>query len=323
MGSSPLAVSRKALLQRAADLRSPRQVSKQIFSDVAPHRVCPAESQLAQLLTENEQKFWHAFLANADVFASIAANTGEKFDGQTIGMGWADICFATAEVIFDMLTGQKRYSDTAVPETLLYANNRLDSGGWEKMRSTLYDKSRILLFEMDSTAEGHKFIVYPVGRDQVLLAQSVGGIMRATLRIFSVVEFQDLLLSALRSVSAVKKLFGYAIANNRVQRLAVEIGVRRADVGPHVLLGAIERLSAADRKRMHDTFAQHYDWDDFDPQAEVDDYFDMDSSVSQQPFYFVHPLSFEWQCVSRAVDVPQSEVAIALQSGAVCPVKAQ
>ena len=70
---------------------------------------------------------------------------------------------------------------------------------------------------------------------------------------------------------------------------------------------------------MQATFRDHFDWNQFDPDAPVDAYFNMDTAGTQSLFYYVDPVTFEWQCVDRAIDVPQSEVSIALQSGAVCP----
>jgi len=310
--SARLAKVRAQVLQHAADLRSPRQVSGKLFAGL-PRRACPHEYRLSRVLTRDEQEFWHAFLANADVFASIDGNTGERFAGQATGMGWADICFDTADSVFDLLT------QTRTDDIVLY-DAKMHPDAWSRLLDALFDRSAVLLFELDGPMEGHKFIVYPTRDKQALLAQSVGGIMRANVRLFPAAKLFRLLTDLVRRADA-KALFGYAIDNNAPQRLAFCFGSRVPDVNADLLLQKIDGLSQDDRQRMRATFKDHFDWDRFDPNKPVDSYFQMDSANTDSFFYYVDPLTFEWQCVDRAIDVPQSELSIALQSGAVCPRK--
>ena len=320
MYRAELAQSRKELLRQAAILRSPTQASAFAGIDFLPSKKCPQKHELANLLTRNEQKFWHAFLANADVFASIKQNTGPRFLEEDDPVGWADICFATADVMFDLLVDSEP-SNVAASEkqVFLYKDGQKHENAWRILEDHLQNSMAVLLFELEGTSEGHKFIVYPIGNGNVLFAQSVGGIMRATLRIFTVKEFLQLLFFSLSGVG--QMLFGYSIRNNFAKSLAFQFGVRRADISEHLLLDQMKGLSEKDRARLRKAFAEQYNWKNFNVNSAVDDYFRMDQRPQPWLYYFVHPITFEWQCASRAIDVPQSLVAIALQSGAVCPRK--
>lgn len=316
--SHRLAKARLESLQEAADLRSsPRMTGALLFHNL-PRRPCSVESALSSVLSAGEQRFWHAFLANADVFASIDGNTGPRYAGQKTGMGWADICFATADSIFDLLL--KPSSESA--ELILYEGAAADikrhAAAWSTLLDALYDREAVLLFELDGPMEGHKFVAYPTGNKQVVVAQSVGGIMRANVRLFKATDLFRLLVNLVRKAEAAP-LFGYSIDGNEPQRLSVQIGQRVERVDAGLLLQKLARLDDTDRQRMRATFADHFDWQKFDPAAPVGTYFRMDAKRTQWPFYYVDPVTFEWQCVDRAVQVPQSEVSIALQSGAVCP----
>ena len=216
-----LAKSRKELLQQAADLRSPKNVTNGIYSGAVPSTACPTEYELAALMERDEQEFWHAFLANADVFASIRENAGRE-----VPSGWADICFATADVIYDLLVDSSQTKGEHLGNRIvLFDKGRGFKDAWMILAKRLLDRSAVMLFDLDGDAESHKFIVYPVSSDRVLLAQSVGGIMRATLRIFAAQEFSQLLFDAVRGrAAAAKDLFGYAIDDNPIVRLAFYVG---------------------------------------------------------------------------------------------------
>lgn len=319
MNDSLLSRARESLLLQVADLRSPLPAAQQSGARVALTQ-CPVEAELASILTADEQQFWHAFLADADVFASVHLNTGAEFASVAqkypqmldSGRGWGDICFATADSLFDLLR-----DGNPAPFTVLFddSNPRFHADAERQLRAQLVPGA-VILFQVDGTHECHAFVAVPVARsDCILLVQSVGGIMRATLRILPTDDFVRLLIRLPASAST---LFGYAIAGNDTKRVRMKTARRKRRIAPEILARAIAQLDDYDRRRLRAAFAQHQQWSEIDVNDPADEYFNVSTDTTKWPFYLVNPVTLQWQCAFRANDVPQSAPAIALRSGAIC-----
>lgn len=287
---------------------------------------CKRINMLKEYLEEGELNFFHDYLADFDIYSTINSGYGER--------NWTDICFATANTLFYLLTGITAGDGTKDGEviTLYYHGGyqNLDKSDVEitthslvNLRKELTNYKNITLIEIQGTNEGHGFVIYPLKNKKVLLIQSVGGIMTANMRLWDVDVLIDKitqLITVSPTPGASKSLFGYETEGNIIDEITFISRPKRDDINSRILIAYIANMKPEQVKLMQDAFIQYYDEWNLDLWEEQQkSQFDFDKvGDPTRPFFYVDPITLDWRCVDRGYDIPESAIGIALRNGAAC-----
>lgn len=228
------------------------------------------------ILNENELQFFIEFMKNYDIYSSVS----ELLDFPE-RVCWHDICFSTAQTVFDILKNGE-------PKKI-----KINTDTIPTLKKLLKDKTKVLHFDIDGNIECHGFTVYPLKNNKILLIQSVGDIMVANFRILDVDTF-------IKNLYDGSFLFGYTHEGNRVENISVEYSKRKS---PNTVLlnNILQQLSEEQIEQLRKSFERHFR----SRRIERPKRFIFNEYVSY-PFYFVDPLSLEFTCVDKATDVPIS-----------------
>ncbi|MEX0596263.1 MAG: hypothetical protein WD512_07160 [Candidatus Paceibacterota bacterium] len=292
------------------------QIPKRLLSVFA----CKNMENLTRYLSPEEIEFFRAFLLDYDIFSTIiVANYGEK--------NWADICFSTSKALYSIITND--YSNNDEENENYNENENIfydgDKQNLKNLKNVLNNSDMVFEFNINGTAEGHGFVIYPVRNDMVFLIQSAGGIMTANMRLMSTDYFLYNLqviadnVNVNGSKESGQNLFGYYIDDNVVQSITYIYGPK-SNVNIILLEQHISQLSPKNIKALQKAFDTYFDdyniVDDIELSTEADlekpDYF-VFSDRELGPYYFVDPINEVWICVDKASKLPHSTVSIGIR----------
>jgi hypothetical protein len=320
-------------LRRRLTTNLPKNIIPQHVNDRLNKKKCEYMNKLYDVLTPDELEFFHEYLADYDLYSTILLDRHGD---------WNDICFATSEALYDILTDSHGtninialcYDRTRDPVRFHRPTNKsttLTKSKLADLRTALLDNSLVTRFDTEGD-ESHSFILYPIGNGEILLIQSAGGIMRANMRILTIDDFISGITlmceetnttvatgATVAPVAPIARvaldLFGYVMKENKLFMLGY-VSDKKRHVNKDTLINYIDNLSDANIELLYKAFSQYHKGMNQYPAWDIntDNEFVFNESIdSKRPYYYVDAVTSEWRCVDKAIDIPISMLAIVLR----------